>query len=118
MTIIDVPFEPFVRRGENLVSYWNVSAAHTHYVGAKGNAGIERSLEVGVLSRKGIRYAWFITVSHDSTIPPNIFIAHTRANAVQYTILLPFKTIQRERASMNQINETMVDGYIRREKGE
>jgi hypothetical protein len=65
MTIIDVPFEPFVRHGENLVSYWNISAAHTHYVEARGNAGIEHSLEIGVLSRKGIRYARFITGTAD-----------------------------------------------------
>jgi hypothetical protein len=57
MTIIDVPFEPFVRRGENYVSYWDVSAARTHYVRVRGNTELERSLEVGVPSRKGIRYA-------------------------------------------------------------
>jgi hypothetical protein len=56
MTIINVPFKPFVRHGENYVSYWDVSAVRTHYVGARGNAALEHSLEVGVYARKGIRY--------------------------------------------------------------
>jgi hypothetical protein len=54
MTIIDVPFEPFVRRGENYVSYWDVSAARTHYVRARGNAELKRSLKLACHRGKGL----------------------------------------------------------------
>jgi hypothetical protein len=54
MTIIDVPFEPFVRRGENYVSYWDVSAAHTHYVGERGNTELKRSLKLACRRGKGL----------------------------------------------------------------
>jgi hypothetical protein len=54
MTIIDVPFEPFVRRGENYVSYWDVLAARTHYVGARGNTELERSLKLACRRGKGL----------------------------------------------------------------
>jgi hypothetical protein len=37
------------------VGIWDVSAARTHYVGAKGNAVLGRSLGIGVPSRIGIR---------------------------------------------------------------
>jgi hypothetical protein len=60
MTIIDVPFELFMRRCENYVSYWDVSAAHTHYVGARGNAELERSLKL--VCRRGKGLAWFIAL--------------------------------------------------------
>jgi hypothetical protein len=54
MTIIDVPFKPFVRRGENYVSYWDVSAARTHYVRARGNTELERSLKLACHRGKGL----------------------------------------------------------------
>jgi hypothetical protein len=54
MTIMDVPLEPFMRRGENYVSYWDVSAARTHYVGARGNTELEHSLELACRHGKGL----------------------------------------------------------------
>jgi hypothetical protein len=52
MTIIDVPFEPFVRRGENYVLYWDVSAARTHYVGVRGNAELKHSLKLAYVAER------------------------------------------------------------------
>jgi hypothetical protein len=43
-----------MRHGENYVSYWDVSAVHTHYVGARGNAELERSLKLACRRGKGL----------------------------------------------------------------
>jgi hypothetical protein len=51
------------------VRIWDVSAAHTHDVRARGNAALERSLELACHRGKGLG-TWFVV--HNSLLQQQI----------------------------------------------
>jgi hypothetical protein len=69
------------------VRIWDVSAARTHYVGARGKASLECDLEVGVPLRKGsVTRGKGLCAVHNIPCFFDISLAMTKGHNRDYTL--------------------------------